>query len=124
MSKRLSEDGFQLAIQRLPPAISKRTIDIAYTVLVEGRPQWSVAQYLGVSRGAISQAVKRVWDARYEALPEGFVKVSVVLPEHKAFIVQQWAADSQKKENSHENAGRSATEGRGREDSESGSLGF
>jgi len=95
MKKILTEDQFQKAIKDLE--IGQQTVDIAWGVLVEGRPQAKYATALGLSRGAVSQAVNRVWAAHEANLPVGFERVTAVLPEHQAFIVKKWAADAAKK---------------------------
>ena len=67
-------------------------------MLVEGEPQTSFVSSLQLSRGAVSQAVNRVW-AAFEAanLPQGYLRVSAVLPEYQAYIVKKWADDAKKK---------------------------
>lgn len=95
MKKRLTEAQFQAAIQDL--AIGQQTLDIAHGVLVEERTQTEFVTLLGLSKGAVSQSVSRVWVAAKGTLPEGFEQVSVVLPEHKAFIVKKWAEAAQRK---------------------------
>lgn len=96
MKKRLTEAQFQAAIKSLE--VGQQTIDIAHGVLVEGRPQATFVAALGLSKGAVSQAVNRVWAATKGNLPEGFERVAAVLPEHQAFIVKKWAADAKKKQ--------------------------
>lgn len=96
MKKRLSEAQFQEAIKGL--GVGQQTIDIAHGVLVEGRTQASFVAALGVTKGAVSQAVNRVWAATKGNLPEGFERVAAVLPEHQAFIVKKWAEDAKKKQ--------------------------
>ncbi|EDP8962510.1 transcriptional regulator, partial [Salmonella enterica subsp. enterica] len=50
-------------------------------------------------RGAVSQAVHRVWTAFEDKnLPEGYARVTAVLPEHQAYIVRKWEADAKKKQ--------------------------
>jgi len=95
MKKKMNEVQFQKAIKDLE--IGQQTVDIAWGVLVEGRPQAEYAVALGLSRGAVSQAVNRVWSAHEANLPVGFERVTAVLPEHQAFIVKKWAADAAKK---------------------------
>ena len=96
MKKRLSEAQFQACVNGLE--VGQQTIEIARGVLVEGKPQTTFATSLGLTRGAVSQAVNRVW-AAHEAknLPAGYERVSAVLPEHQAFIVKRWAADAVKR---------------------------
>lgn len=96
MKKQLSETQFQACIKGLE--VGPQTIEIAHGVLVQGQPQASFVISLGRSKGAVSQAVKRVWTA-FETtnLPRGFVRVSAVLPERQAFIVKKWAEDAKNK---------------------------
>lgn len=91
----MNETQFQKAIKDL--GIGQQTVDIAWGVLVEGRPQAEYAASLGLSRGAVSQAVNRVWAAHKANLPVGFERVTAILPEHQAFIVKKWAADAARK---------------------------
>ncbi|MDF7677070.1 transcriptional regulator KorA [Neisseriaceae bacterium ESL0693] len=96
--KRLTETQFQGVIKGLE--IGQQTIDIAHGVLVEGKPQAAFVASLGLSKGAVSQAVNRVWMAAEGNLPVGFERVAVILPEHQAFIVKKWAEDAKKKQES------------------------
>ncbi|WP_407238573.1 TrfB-related DNA-binding protein [Escherichia coli] len=66
--------------------VGKQTLDIAYGVLVGRGPQKYFVETLDISRGAVSQAVNRVWDA-YKEVPDGFVRIEVMLPERQAFIL-------------------------------------
>jgi Mrp family chromosome partitioning ATPase len=82
MKKRLTEPQFHEAIKGLD--VGPQTLEIARGVLIDGKPQKEFATVLGLSRGAISQAVNRVWAAHQELnLPEGYVRVSAILPEHR-----------------------------------------
>lgn len=97
MKKRLTESQFQEAIQGLE--VGQQTIEIARGVLVDGKPQATFATSLGLTRGAVSQAVHRVWTAFEDKnLPEGYARVTAVLPEHQAYIVRKWEADAKKKQ--------------------------
>lgn len=96
MKKRLTKAQFQAAIKGLD--VGQQTLDIAYGVLVEGRTQAEFVALLGVTKGAVWQAVKRVWDVHKGQTPQGFERVTVVLPEHQAFIVKKWANDAKKKQ--------------------------
>lgn len=96
MKKRLTEAQFQAAIKDLD--VGQQTIDIAHGVLVEGRLQAEFAVLRGLSKGAVSQAVNRVWTAAGGMVPEGFERVTAVLPEHQAFIVKKWEADAKRKQ--------------------------
>lgn len=95
MTKRLTEAQFLAAIKGLE--IGQQTIDIARGVLVEGRPQAEYVTALGVTKGAVWQAVKRVWEASQKITPPGFERVTALLPEHQAFIVKKWAEDAKHK---------------------------
>ena len=95
MTKRLTEAQFREAIRGL--AIGQQTIEIARGVLVEGRPQAEYVAAAGVTKGAVWQAVRRVWEASQAIPPPGFERVTALLPEHQAFIVKKWAADAKNK---------------------------
>jgi len=96
MKKQLSEAEFQAAIKGLD--VGQQTIEIARGVLVEGQQQSSFVKSLGLTRGAVSQAVQRIWAAfETKSLPEGYELVSAVLPEHQAYIVKKWAQDAARK---------------------------
>jgi len=96
MKKQLTEAQFQACIKGLD--VGQQTIEIAHEVLVLGQPQATFVASLGLSRGAVSQAVHRVWAAfMTNNLPEGYERVSVVLPEHQAYIVKKWAEGAVKK---------------------------
>ncbi len=96
MKKRLTEAQFQAAIKGLE--IGQQTVNIAHGVLVHGRPQAEYVTSLGLTKGAVSQAVNRVWVAAGNQLPEGYARVTAVLPEHQAFIVKKWEADAKRKQ--------------------------
>lgn len=99
MKKRLSEAQFQACIKGLE--VGQQTIEIAHGVLVLGQPQTTFAASLGLTRGAVSQAVHRVWAVfMAKNLPQGYERVSVVLPEHQAYIVKKWAEGAVKKRES------------------------
>ncbi len=95
MKKKLTESQFQSAIKRLE--VGEKTIEIAHGVLVKGKPQTEFVTLFGITKGAVNQAVKRVWDAHKAFTPEGYEQVTAILPEHQAFIVKKWAEDSKKK---------------------------
>lgn len=94
--KRLARDVFSRVTRGLN--VGKQTLDIAYGVLVDGKPQKYFVDSLGISRGAVSQAVNRVWDAYKQEVPDGFVRVEVVLPKRQAFIVKRWADEAKRKQ--------------------------
>lgn len=95
MKKRLTEAQFQEAIKGLE--VGQQTIEIARGVLVDGKPQAAFVAELGLTKGAVSQAVNRVWAAAQRTAPEGFERITAVLPEHQAFIVKKWAEDAKKR---------------------------
>jgi hypothetical protein len=96
MKKRLTETQFRAALKDLD--VGQQTIDIARGVLVEGKSQIGFATALGLSKGAVSQAVNRVWTAsQVTNIPEGYERVTAVLTEHQAFIVRKWAREATKK---------------------------
>ena len=96
MKKRLTEVQFQKCIEGLE--VGPQTVAITHGVLVEGLSQKSFVLSLKLSKGAVSQAVHRVW-AAFEStnLPSGYERVSVVLPDHQAYIVRKWAEDAKKR---------------------------
>ncbi len=96
MKKRLTPEQFQACIKKME--IGNQTIEIARGVLVEGKSQTLFAKSFGLTKGAVSQAVQRVWSAFEDTnLPEGYERVTEVLPEHQAFIVRKWAQDAARK---------------------------
>ena len=88
IEKRLTDDQFRVATGGLP--MGQKNIDIARAVLVEGRKQSELAVKHGLTKGAVSQVVAKVWQA--SQVPTGYQRVSVILPEFQAFQVKQWAA--------------------------------
>jgi len=97
MAKRMSKDEFREAIKGLD--IGPQNLDIAEGVLVLGEQQTVYMEKYGLSRGAVSQTVNRVRKAHQELLinRSGMERVTVVLPEHQAFIVKKWAEDALKR---------------------------
>jgi len=98
MKKRLTEAEFAQATRDLP--VSPQTLEIARGVLVEGKRQASFVTAFGITKGAVSQAVTRVWQA-YEdrvGVPTGYERVTAVLPAFQASIVKKWAAAAKKRE--------------------------
>ena len=95
MKKQLTEAQFLAAISRLD--VGQQTVDIARAVLVNGQAQSVFVESLGLSKGAVSQAVNRVWQAAQDTPPVGYERVTALLPEHQAFIVRKWAEDAKKK---------------------------
>jgi hypothetical protein len=93
--KRLTEQQFQQALERA--SVGLQTADIARAVLVQGRPQAEFVAKLGLTKGAISQAVNRVWKAAELEQTVGMVKVTAVLPAHQAYQVKKWAKQAKDK---------------------------
>lgn len=99
MKKRLTEAQFQAALKGLE--VGQQTIEIARAVLVDGKPQAGFVTSLGLTKGAVSQAVQRVWTAFENSnLPQGYERVTAVLPEHQAYTVKKWAQEAAKKRES------------------------
>lgn len=97
--RRLTLSQFENAIQSL--SVGQRTIDIAKAVLVDGLRQRDQAANYGITGGAVSQIVKKVWDAAQDAaqdakIPAGYEEITVVLPEQRAFLVKKWASEAEK----------------------------
>ena len=90
MKTKMTESQFQEAVRNLE--LSAQTLAIAHGVLVEGLRQTHFVETLGLSKGAVSQAVSRVREA---AIPRGYRKLVVVLPEQQAEIVEAWAKEAQ-----------------------------
>ncbi|MFN6971596.1 MAG: TrfB-related DNA-binding protein [Rheinheimera sp.] len=97
MKKTLSEQQFLDVISTLD--VSEQTRAIAYGVLVEGKPQTDFVKQYQVTKGAVSQAVNRVWMAYQQSatLPAGYEQVTAVLPEYQAFQVKRWALAAKQK---------------------------
>lgn len=93
MRKRLTESQFQEAVKGFE--VGEQTLIIAKGVLVDGEAQASFVKKFKLTRGAVSQAVNRVY-SRAKILPAGYEKVTAVLPSHRAFIVRKWEAENPK----------------------------
>ncbi|WP_020565914.1 TrfB-related DNA-binding protein [Methylosarcina fibrata] len=102
MAKLMSMDEFREAIKGLD--MGSQNLEIAEGVLVRGEQQTMYMQKFGLSRGAVSQTVNRVRKAHQELLinRSGMERVTVVLPEHQAFIVKKWAEDALKRKKRNE----------------------
>ena len=99
MRKQMTEAQFRQTIKDLD--VGEQTLLIARGVLVLGMAQTAFVSSLGISKGAASQAVSRVWKAFVaNNIPIGFERVEAVLPTHQAYIVRKWAAEAAKKRNS------------------------
>lgn len=90
MKKSLTEEQFNIAVNNIN--INEKTKYIAYQVLVKGIKQIDLVNKLNLTKGNISQAVNKVFNAynNNNGVAAGYERVTVVLPEHKAFIVKKW----------------------------------
>jgi hypothetical protein len=101
MAGRLTEEEFRQALSLM--RVGKQTQMIAHGVLVEGRPQTEFVKSTGLSKGAVSQAVNRVYEAALKArkssgVPPGYKLLNnVLLPEAQAFQVELWAKQTAEK---------------------------
>jgi hypothetical protein len=93
MKKLLSEEQFIKATRDLN--LGEQTLRIARGVLVDGIPQKDFVSKFNLSKGAISQAVSRVWTSHEKiSIPNGYKLISVLLPEQKVFIVKKWEQEA------------------------------
>jgi hypothetical protein len=94
--KRMTRAQFRQAANQL--SMGENTRDIAEGVLVDGISQIDYARAKKITPGAVSQIVSRVWKIHQKTLnmPDKFVEVTAVLPEHQAFIVKQWEKEAHK----------------------------
>jgi len=96
VKKNLTKDKFNETIKTLK--IGSQTKEIAYGVLVLKKNQSEFVTRFNLSKGAVSQAVSRVWNAFLKNdIPEGYEKVTAILPHQKAFLVKKWAKNVKKK---------------------------
>jgi hypothetical protein len=95
LMKRMTREQFIQATRRL--TMGESTLEIAEGVLVNGRAQADYARAKQITAGAVSQIISRVWKIHLKAIniPDKFVEVTAVLPEHLAFIVKQWEKEAQ-----------------------------
>ena len=91
----MTRDQFIQATRSL--TMGESTLEIAEGVLVDGKSQSDFARVKQITRGAVSQIVSRVWKIHLKEIniPDKFVEVTAVLPEHQAFIVKQWEKAAQ-----------------------------
>jgi hypothetical protein len=96
LMKRMTKDQFIQATSRL--TMGESALEIAQGVLVDGKSQADYARAKHITRGAVSQTVNRIWKIHLKTLsiPDKFVEVTAILPEHQAFIVKQWEKDAQR----------------------------
>jgi len=96
LMKRMTREQFIQATRYL--TMGESTREIAEGVLVKGIAQSDFARAKQITAGAVSQIVSRVWKMHLKAIniPDKFVEVTAVLPEHLAFIVKQWEKEAQR----------------------------
>lgn len=96
--RRLKADEFKAATERL--TISARSEQMARRVLVEGDLQATVANEYGVTVGAVSHQIRRIWQAHCEMqeVPPGHERITAVIPTEKAEIVRTWERESRRKQ--------------------------
>ncbi|HAT3423536.1 TPA: hypothetical protein RUY97_002887 [Aeromonas dhakensis] len=75
VKKTMTDEQFYQAAQRT--TLRPHTIAMARDVIVRGMTQSQVAKNYSVSKGAVSQVVKQIWDAH---IPPGFTFVAVSVP--------------------------------------------
>jgi hypothetical protein len=94
--KRMTREQFLQATSSL--TMGESTLEIAEGVLVNGKSQSDYVTAKQITPGAVSQIVSRVWKRHLKLvnIPDKFVEVTAVLPEHLAFIVKQWEKEAQR----------------------------
>lgn len=94
--KQMTRAQFIQATSKLK--MGESALDIAKGVLVDGKSQADYARAKKITPGAVSQIVNRVWKIHLKTIniPDKFVEVTAVLPEHQAFIVKQWEKEAQR----------------------------
>jgi hypothetical protein len=96
MKHRLTEAQWLEAVQQL--GVGDRTRQISHDVLVHGRAQKELAEQYGLTPGAVSQAVQRVFRAYAERdLPAGLDRLKDRLTPHQLFQVKRWLKASTKR---------------------------
>jgi len=93
--KSLTEEEYQIAIAEMK--ITDQTKDITRAVLVLGKPQVEQCKKYNVSKGAVSLACRRVWESHITQKNPELVKIEGRLPRHRAYIVNKWIREAQKK---------------------------
>ena len=91
LKRTITEAEFAAAIPYLRTP-SKLTLDMARADLVRGINQDEIARKHNRTKGTVSQASKRVWLGVLKS--KGYEVVRVVLPEVRAFIVEDWQKDA------------------------------
>lgn len=93
MKKRLSPAQWKTLIASMDA--SDQSLAMAHAVLVEGRAQAVVAAECSVTASAVSQTITRFWRSHLERssrrIPHGFRRVTVLLPEREALLVESLA---------------------------------
>lgn len=75
VKKTMTDEQFYQAAQRT--TLRPHTMAMARDVIVMGMTQAQVAKNYSVSKGAVSQVVKKIWDAH---TPPGFTFIAVFVP--------------------------------------------
>ena len=90
-AKKLTAEAFQKAVSQL--SINETNQAIAKAVLVDGLAQSAMAAKHGITKGAVSQTVNRVW--QIAQLQRGkLVQVTALLPEAQAQTVKKWEQEA------------------------------
>lgn len=112
MDKKLSKEEFEIYSKSLN--FSERRLEICRLVLVEGIKQADVASRFSISKGAVSQHKKAFLEAvEAHLIPNGFKKITAVLPNHHAYQVEVWAKKAEEQiRNKNEEINSSATKRR------------
>lgn len=94
ISKRLSRKQFDQAAKRT--RLQPRGIEIARTVMVEGKTQVAAAEAFTIKPPSVSRYVSTVWNSHVqgEALPVGFEEVTAILATNKIPVVRTWEAEA------------------------------
>lgn len=94
MSNRsMSEEQFRTIAQHQSLAgVSKQRIEIAYKHLVLGIKQTVLAEEYGLTKGAVNQAVNRVWSVG----PPGYEVITALVTEQQADVIRKWEQEAKK----------------------------
>lgn len=96
MKKKLTLNELELIFSK--KSLSDQTKKIAISVLIDGKKQVDCANQFGISPAAVNGIISRIWQCHEQIkIPNGYEKVTVILPKRKAFIVKQWANENNEK---------------------------
>lgn len=98
-NKRLTPQEFE-ALSPYLDRLGANNVVGARAIMVDGRKQAEVAREMGVSKGAISAVVCRIWESHLEhgSRPKGWVSLNVTLPPDLADVVVDMARKAREKE--------------------------